>query len=177
MDGFANEKDQALLDQDKYTFFVLKRLLGGENTLLLTDHERLIICFSCDPFPVWIWNAPDATEEEMEKAFELCKEHGLMDGKHRFNVKYELAEYFIKRAAEDGINFAIETNMFAYDNPAPIAPNITCDGTLHQCVESDVDELVEFMDLFHREIGIDQQSLVSYRKTAEEDVRNGYLYF
>ena len=58
MDYFVNEKDYELLDGDRYTFFVLKRLLGGDNTLLLSDHERLIICFSNDPFPVWIWT-PD----------------------------------------------------------------------------------------------------------------------
>ena len=50
MDCFANEKDYMLLDNDKYTFYLLKRLLGGENKLLLTDHEKLIICFSCEPY-------------------------------------------------------------------------------------------------------------------------------
>lgn len=59
MDCFANEKDYMLLNNDKYTFFVLKRLLDGENKLLLTDHERLIICFSGEPYPVWIWNADE----------------------------------------------------------------------------------------------------------------------
>ena len=51
MDCFVNEKDYILLDNDKYTFFVLKRLLGGENKLLLTDHERLIICFPVSLIP------------------------------------------------------------------------------------------------------------------------------
>ena len=177
MDKFANERDYAVLQSDKYTFFVLGRLLKGNNTLLLTDHERLIICFSCDPFPVWIWNADDATEEELEKAYSLCKENGLMDGKHRFNIKYELAEYFMKRALEDGVTFVIETNMFAYDNPAPIAPKDACEGSLHCCTEEDADALVEFMDLFHHDIDTDYETMEEYRKKAEVGIANKGLYF
>ena len=40
MDHFANERDFEVIAGDKYTFFVLGRLLKGQNTLLLTDHER-----------------------------------------------------------------------------------------------------------------------------------------
>ena len=37
----------------------------------------------------------------------------------------------------------------------------------------DIDELVEFMDLFHRETGIDQESLEVYRHKGEEAIRCG----
>ena len=177
MDCFANEKDYIILDNDKYTFYVLKRLLGGENKLLLTDHERLIICFSCEPYPVWIWSADDLAEEELERAYLICREQNLFDGKHRFNLKYELAEYFIKRAATDGTRFVIETNMFAYDNPKPIAPHVACEGELYQCTAGDIDELVEFMDMFHTDVNIDHQTLEEYRKKASQGVENGSLYF
>ena len=177
MDNFVDERDIDLLEGDKYTFFVLKRLFGGKNTLLLSDHERLIICFSEDPFPVWIWTPDDASEEELERAYILSKENGLMDGEHRFNIKYELAEYFIQRAERDGLTFAVETNMFAYDNPAPIAPGATCEGSLHQCTEEDIDELVEFYDLFRHAIDADYESEEVYRKKAKEGVAHGALYF
>ena len=177
MDSFANENDYMLLDNDKYTFFVLKRLLGGENKLLLSDHKRLIICFSCEPYPVWIWNADELAEEELERAYGICKEHNLLDGKHRFNLKYELAEYFIERAASEEIKFTIETNMFAYDNPKPIAPDAACEGELYQCMTGDIDELVEFMDMFHTDVNMDRQTLEEYRKKASQGVENGSLYF
>ena len=177
MDCFANEKDYMLLNNDKYTFFVLKRLLDGENKLLLTDHERLIICFSCEPYPVWIWNADEPAEKELERAYAICREHNLFDGKHRFNLKYELAEYFIERAATDGVVFAIETNMYAYDNPEPIAPDMACEGELYQCTAGDIDELVEFMEMFHSDINMDHQTLEEYRKKARQGVENGSLFF
>ena len=47
MDFFADERDYKILEKDKYTFLVLGRIMGGECELLLTDHERLIICFTC----------------------------------------------------------------------------------------------------------------------------------
>ena len=53
--SFADERDLKLLDNDKYTFFVLRRIIGNECRLLITDHEKLIICYSGEPFPVWIW--------------------------------------------------------------------------------------------------------------------------
>lgn len=30
--------------------------------LLLSDHERCIICFSTEPYPTWIWTAEDITQ-------------------------------------------------------------------------------------------------------------------
>ena len=54
MDGFADERDLKTLDGDRCLFFVLRRVIGGQCRLLLTDHERLIICLTDEPFPVWI---------------------------------------------------------------------------------------------------------------------------
>jgi hypothetical protein len=176
LDNFANEKDYSLLESDRYTFSLLKRLLGGTNKLLLTDHKRVIVCFSNEPFPVWIWNADDASEHELDRIYILCRENGLLDGKHRFNVKYELAEYFIKRAEKDGITFKIETNMFAYENPEPIPPS-PCEGSLHQCGKDDVEVVVEFMDMFHQDIDVDHETLEEYRKKAEEGIRHGSMFF
>ena len=59
------KRDYILLEANKYTFFVLKRIMGGKCELLLTDHERLILCYTGHPFPVWIWTADDAPEEEI----------------------------------------------------------------------------------------------------------------
>ena len=55
MDHFVDERGYKLLEGDKYTFFVLRRIMDGPCKLLLSDHERLIICFSTEPFPTWIW--------------------------------------------------------------------------------------------------------------------------
>ena len=176
MDPFTDERDDLLLEKDRITFSVLKQIMKNCQ-YVSSNHEKLIICFSCLPFPVWIWTADDATEEEKEKAYQLTMRRFPPEEAYSYNLKYELAEYFIERSLEEGKKLSIQINMYAYDCPQPVRPKEKAEGCLHRCTEEDIDILVEFMDLFHREIGIDQQSLVSYRKTAEEDVRNGYLYF
>ena len=177
MDTFVDERDDKLLDQDRYTFYVLRRVMKRECELLLSDHERFILCFTSHPYPVWIWLPDDASEEEMENAYLIAKEHGFLDGKHHFNMKYDLAEYFIKRAGEEGVKLSISINMFAYDCPNPIEPKVKCEGSIHCCTMDDLDQLVTFMDLFHREVGIDGKTLEEYREDAKGCIEMGTMYF
>ena len=177
MDSFVDERDYKALEKDKYTFFVLGRIIGEECELLFTDHERLMICLSNHPHPVWIWTPDDVTKEEKERAYEIVRESGLLTAGHSFNLKYDLADYFLRRASENALPLSITKNMFAYDCPDPIEPHIQADGELHVCVAEDIDEMVEFMDLFHRETGVDQDSLAAYRRKAEEAIRSGNHYF
>lgn len=143
----------------------------------MTDHERMIICFTCNPFPVWIWTPDDVSEAEKEKVYRIASESSLLNGRYRFNLKYELAEYFIDRAAKDGKTISILTNMFAYDCPNPVKPAEAADGFLYRCNSEDVDELVDFMDLFHKEIGIDQKDREGYRMDAETFIHKQNVFF
>ena len=86
LDNFADERDFKLLEKDKYTFFVLRRILTLPCELILSDHKRIIICFSLSPHPVWIWTADDADEDEMERAYQLAGENGFLDGRHTFKL-------------------------------------------------------------------------------------------
>ena len=91
-------------------------------------------------------------------------------------MKYDLADYFISRSSESAAALFIKTNMFAYDCPDLKEPHIRADGELHRCAPKDMDELVEFIDFFHKETGIDQDSLEAYRRKAEEAVRSGSYF-
>ena len=177
MDYFIDDRDYQLLRSDPYTFFVLRRIIDGDCTLLLSDHERMIFCFTQHPFPVWIWTPDDASEEEMKRAYDLAKENDLLTNKHTFNLKYELADYFLRRAKEEDLGMAITRNMFAYDCPEPIAPPKEAEGEIHCCDPSDIEELVTLMDSFHIEIGLDQKTPEEYRKDAEESIASGKMFF
>ncbi|MBP5655148.1 MAG: GNAT family N-acetyltransferase [Clostridiales bacterium] len=176
MDNYVDERDYKLLENDRYTFSVLARIIRGENSLLLSDHERIIICFTGQPYPVWIWTPDDASEDEMERAYRLAGENGLLDGEHHFNMKYELAEFFISRAKSEGIVFDITMNMYAYDCPEPIAPRDPAEGEMHKCTGEDLDAAVDFFEDFFNAVGIDKQSREEYRTMAEENIADGYLY-
>ncbi len=177
MDPFVDERDYKLLSGDKYTFSVLSRIIGSENELLLSDHEKIIVCFTCQPYPVWIWMPDDASSEEMARAYDLAKEKGFLDGDHRFNMKYELAEYFIRRAGTEGLDLSITTNLFAYDCLSPVAPVTETDGALHKCTMVDLDELTDFFEMFRNAVGIDKESREQYRIQAEDGIKNGNMYF
>lgn len=177
MDDFVDERDFKLLETDKHTFSVLKRIIKGECRVLLTDHERLIICHTGNPFPTWVWTPDDATDEEMERAFKLTTESCPLGEGYTYNIKYSLADYFIKRAAEEGQKLSIKTNMFAYDCPEIIEPHVKAEGELHLCTEDDIEAIVEFKNAFHNELDIDKESEEKYRQQAVESVANRSLYF
>ena len=92
--------------------------------------------------------------QRRKNAYELVRENGLLKNSHTFNLKYDLADYFISRSFEDATNLSIKINMFAYDCPNLKEPHIWADGELHRCVPEDMDELIEFIDSFHKETGI-----------------------
>ena len=176
MDSFVDERDLKILEDDKCTFFMLRRIIGGKCELLMTDHERLIICYTSKPFPIWIWTPDDASKEEMKKAYQIAAEHSFFNGEYRFNLKYDLAKFFIEKAAADGKTLSVFTNMFAYDCQNLIEPTKIADGSIHQCSSEDLDELVEFMDMFYKEVGIVQKDRDGYRMDAEAFINTGNMF-
>ena len=177
MDNYADSRDYKLFEKDKYTFFVLRKIIDKPCELLLSDHKKLIVCYSGNPYPVWIWTADNVSAEEMDMAYSLVAESGLLDGKHNFIVKYQLAEHFIEKAAREGGSMSITKNMFAYNCLNPIKPEITADGGIHLCNSDDVEELTELLAMFHEETGVDRNSTDGYRRNAENDIKDGNIYF
>jgi len=177
MDTFFDERDARLLAQDPYTFSVMKRILRADCTLKLSDHEKMVFCYTCAPYPVWVWTPDDLSDEEMEEVYRTALEQGLLDGKHHFNLKYDLANYFIRRAAQDGKRLAVGVNMFAYDCPCPVPPTASADGKMRPCRTEDLETLVDFLEHFHREVGVDERDRESYYQTAREHIDQGTTYF
>ena len=177
MDRFVDERDYKLLDGDRYSFAILRMIMGGKCLLLLTDHEKAILCKAVEVFPAWIWTPDGAAPEEAERVYTLAAENGLLRAGQKIYMKYDLAEFWIKRAAQDGLKVAISSNTNAYDCPEPVPPTDKADGGLHQCAENDLDELAELLNLFHIETRMDQKDAAACRKEAEELIEAGRTYF
>ena len=177
MDSCVDERDYKALESDRYTFFVLRRIIGGENRLLLTDHENIMICFSAPPYPVWVWTPDNASEEVYEKVYDLISENDLLCNGQHFNVKKDLADHLIKRAAQDGINITLFMNMLAYDCPEPIKPKDKADGGIHLCTMDDLGELAAIMEQFADETGVDRKTKSEYLRDAEDHIASGKMYF
>lgn len=84
---------------------MLGRIIGGVCELLFTDHERLLICFTGNPYPVWIWTPDDVTNEEKEKAYEIVRENGLLAAGHSFNLKSMTARTQLNRMCKPTANY------------------------------------------------------------------------
>ena len=179
MDTFVDQRDFALIERDKYSFFVLGRILKGECALILSDHQKIIICWSRAPFPVWIWTPDDLPDADKEKVFLLAKKHFLVDKSHQFNMKYSLAQYFIRRSDEEGVALKIARNLFAYDCPAPKTLQDSADGHIYQCCKNqrDILELTDFMYRFYEEAGLGRQEKSAYLNDAQKFIEAGSVFF
>lgn len=153
MDAFVNERDFELLAQDRYTFAVLDRILRGDCELVRSDHQGMILCHSEASYPVWVWTRENCTEAELEKAWELTASCRPIEAGFRYNVRHELAEYFIRRAHQAGKNLGISMQLFAYDCPEPKAPVHAADGKMHCCTPDDLREAAALHAGFYTEIG------------------------
>ena len=169
--------DSALLKADEYCFSVLARILEGECRLTLTDNERIIVCHSSDPYPVWIWHPDDVTEQEMESAYQIAKEYFGFGGRYKFNVKYDLANYFIKRSGEEGETMKISTNMLAYSCPSPVSPKRKVGGGCTLARVEDVELAAQYRNQFCEDAGIDKTDMETHRQKARDMIAEQRLYF
>lgn len=172
MDHRTDMRDFQLLSGDRYTFSVLSRVLHYPCNVLRTDHERLILCHTTDPYPVWIWTPDDLTAADSRRAWQLAKETCPPEKGFRYNMKYDLADAFIRLAAEEGQALRIATNMFAYDCPEAIAPGVPADGCLHRCTMDDLEEAARLIDSFHEDVAQDRSDMEHCRRLAQQRIEN-----
>ena len=68
-------RDVKLLEEDKYTFSVLRSILTKKCEFILTDHEQYIICYSGSPYPIWVWTVDDIIKDEAKKVYSILKKN------------------------------------------------------------------------------------------------------
>ena len=177
MDSFVNEQDFALLAQDRYTFSVLDRILREPCELIRTNHWDLILCHSEKPYPVWIWTPDGCSGQVKEEAWELAAWLRPFSSGHRFNMKHELADYFVKRAGHENMNIGISMELFSYDCPDPIPPDCPADGAPHCCPPEDLDTAVSLMAAFYPEIGEEPPEKARIAEKAQAYISRRALFF
>ena len=104
----------ALLDGDRYAFAVMRNILKGmfgEVGKIVTDHERLTLCYTCPPYPGWVWMPQDASEGEMERAWALIAQELPPEAGYCVNVSDALAQYIV-RAGEGRMRVHMRLNAY-----------------------------------------------------------------
>ena len=176
LERHVDERDFKLLENDRYTFAVLSRILPGPCSVTLTDHERFILCHSIAPYPVWLWTPDDPSESEKQRTWEAANSVCPITGGFSYNLKYSLAEFFIAKAREQGLNARVTTNMYAYDCPAPIAPAYPAEGFLYRCTVEDTETVADMIFDFHASVGDARFDLDTCRQLATNHIA-GHFYF
>ena len=177
MDTFVDERDFDLIARDRYTFAVLDRILRGRCDQIRTNHESLIMCHSAHPYPVWIWTPDGCAEGVMREAWSWAAWLWPFSSGYRFNLKHDLADYFIKEARQRNLNVGVSMELFAYDCPDPIKPKAPVNGYLYSCVAEDIDTIADMIALFHAETGEAAPSRDQIRENARAYIENNAFYF
>ena len=164
--------NEALLENDRYTFSVLQRILKMNCQLTMTDDESFIICLSAKGYPVWVWTADDIAEEKMEEVLEITLKE-LPPEEFHYNIKYEAAEYFMSHAED----VRLLMNMMTYECLETTAPTPHAAGQAVPCEEKDLDLLVDWLLAFQEEIGIDKRPAEEHREGLKEKIGLKALYF
>lgn len=163
------EKEQNIIEtelwkKDELTFSVLTGIVNYGCEKVLTDHENFVICYSCPPYPVWIWVADGVHRDILEQVWNLTTEEFPSGQGYRYNMKYDTAEFFLEKSRETGDELGIEINMNTYACHKLAAPARETDGGLCRAAMDDLEELAQFSYLFRQEIGTDLADLEECRK-------------
>ncbi|MDF2540454.1 MAG: family acetyltransferase [Herbinix sp.] len=132
-----------LLVNDKLTFSVLGSILGNSCKKIITNHKDFILCYSCSPYPVWIWTPDNASSIVYDTIYKIINCEFPKDDRYKFNMKYECAQYLINQDLSN--EWYITTNMLTYDCPIPIAPTKQVEGSLCVAAMEDYDAVKEFV--------------------------------
>ena len=132
-----------ILKKDKITFFVLLMIVNNKCNKVFTDGERIIICYSCKPFPVWVWTADQATEDELIRISSCLKTEFPADEGYEYNISYKLFDK-LKELDEVYRSMKVYTNLLSYKCDKVIKPNKKCDGKMRQAKQEDYELLVKY---------------------------------
>lgn len=177
-----NVVDTGLFEQDSLAFTMLTGFVNNKSTLVITDHDKYVICYSQAPFPVWVWTAEGISETKKDEVWKLfCKEQLLPGetGKYAItgiNMKYDMAEYFLKRAEMEKKNLRITMNMLAYDCRKLRMPDKEVEGRKGHMTEEDLADVSEFIWQFKQEIGTGKEEKDACREHAKNLVGNPDFY-
>ncbi len=132
--------DTKIFGQDELTFSVLTAIVNNKSAKVFTDGETVVICHSCNPWPVWAWVSQEVTKESLINAAEcLAKEFSPEEG-YAYNLSYELLEE-LKKINKVFRKVTIKTNMLTYRCDKILDVKKFCDGKARLATDTDIELL------------------------------------
>lgn len=168
--------DTALWKEDEVTFSVLTGIINYGCRCVITDHRDFVICYSCSPYPVWVWVRGGAEEELLETVWEITDTKFPKEQGFRYVMKYSTADFFLKKAEKKRNPLSVQVNMLTYVCRHPKEPQRKTDGGICPASMEDLEEMTEFSWLFRRETGVDLLEREACRQAVEKMIRSGCAY-
>ncbi len=163
-----------LLKEDKVTFSVLSSILAFPCKLIITDRKYFIICYTCSPYPVWIWTHDDITNEVYESVCSIINKEFGKDDNFFFNVKYNFLEYL---KTKDKVNEWYATkNMLTYDCPNPKPPSKQVRGAISLVAVEDYDIVRQFIKGFFEVTSEQNITQEEFEEISQFHINSGNLY-
>lgn len=76
--------------QDAITFSVLIQIMQNPCTDIYTDHKNMVICYSCPPYPVWVWCADVDNASDVADIARCLKARFPLEEGYAYNISREL---------------------------------------------------------------------------------------
>lgn len=170
-------KGRALLEKDKLAYAVMYNVLGGNVKKMITDSKRIIIAHTAKVYPTWIWAPDDVTEIELDQIFHSILAEFAPVSAYRFNTKYDIATYLIRRLREsDWGDWRITVNIAAYECHEAQVPGKIVDGNLEQLRSSQLELAAKMIEEASIAIGDRILSRAESHQAAREQLKQQVLY-
>ena len=151
---YRNQACSALADlmcEEAITYSVLIKILQGECTDIFTDHESVIVCYSSEPWPIWVWcRDTEDSAAVMEIAWCLKEQFPVEQG-YDIILRYELLESLRKRD-EYYRNVKDGMGLLSYRLDAISDIDYPCQGEMSLVREDEITSLVDTWQAMHMEM-------------------------
>ena len=167
----------ALLERDRYAFAVLGNILRGDFgpvSKIVTDHARLILCYTCPPFPGWVWIPEDADEAEMECAWALIQAELPPEAGYRVNMRPALAAYIFGKP--EGAALRVDMQLDAYGCEMVVPPHKGAPGDYYAVGMGELEEAVDWLFAMKQETGLDPMPLEACREEMRGFIERKRLF-
>lgn len=162
----------SLMEGDSITYSVLIKILQGTCTDIFTDHEKSVVCYSCPPWPVWVW----CRDLSLVKEIGAClKENFPVEQGYNIILSYELLEQL--RQGDDYFRRAgNKMGLLSYrlDHINPI--EYPCEGDMDLVREEEVSSLIGVWQAMHMEMEGRQFTPEHCEETIRRMVREKNLF-
>lgn len=165
----AIPKLTSLVAGEAITFSVLMKILQGPCVDIFTDYERVIVCWSCPPWPVWVWCKDLSLAKAVGECLKAHFSHAdVIMTREMLDALRQEDDYF-KRVEE-------KMGLLSYRLDTINDIDYPCEGCMDLVREEEIASLVPAWQAMHIEMEGRQLTLERCRETMGRMVAEKVLF-